>query len=333
MSKDRSIGIYKITNIINNKCYIGQSINIERRFEEHKHTKKTSKYLRNAINKYGLNNFTFEILELCERSLLSERERYWIKFYNSTSPNGYNLTQGGEGGNTFQFRTEEEMIETRNKISKAITGKNNGFYGKHHTDETKKVLKEINSGKILSEVTRDKMSKSLHGHYVSEITKHKISQATKRQWQNENYSTLMSEIQKGNKHSLGNTWNKDRIDIYNPITKIHKRIFKNELSAYLNDGFICGVPDKDKRHNPSIRHCTENNLIGVSYNKQNDKWSSYISFNKKRYGNKLFDDINEAIAYRWYLESMITNIINSNNDINSIDVKKSLQENKIVLYN
>lgn len=53
------------------------------------------------MTKYGIDNFDFEIIEECDKSMLSEREKYWIQFYDSMVPNGYNLTNGGDGGNTF----------------------------------------------------------------------------------------------------------------------------------------------------------------------------------------------------------------------------------------
>ena len=76
-------GIYKITNIINNKSYIGKSNNIEKRFKEHQHLafttghKEYEKTLYKAFRKYGLDNFNFEILEeLEDYSLSGEREKY-----------------------------------------------------------------------------------------------------------------------------------------------------------------------------------------------------------------------------------------------------------------
>ena len=91
------IGIYKLTNIINGKSYIGQSTNIERRWSDYKSLCCTSQPLiYNALKKYGIKNFTFEILEECKKEELNERERYYIKKYNSFGENGYNLTSGGE---------------------------------------------------------------------------------------------------------------------------------------------------------------------------------------------------------------------------------------------
>jgi len=91
-----TIGIYKITNLINGKVYIGQSSNIERRFREHK-SNSTSEHLRASIQLYGIDNFDFSILEITDIDDLDDRERYWIQYYSSNDPeHGYNSTDGGE---------------------------------------------------------------------------------------------------------------------------------------------------------------------------------------------------------------------------------------------
>lgn len=89
-------GIYKITNVINNHCYIGQSIDIKSRLNQHLAMRYEATIYR-AFKKYGLENFVFEIIELCLKEKLNEREIYWIAKYDSHN-NGYNMTDGGEGG-------------------------------------------------------------------------------------------------------------------------------------------------------------------------------------------------------------------------------------------
>lgn len=90
------IGIYKITNQTNKKAYVGQSIDIERRKQEHLYYGSNKSAIDKAIKKYGINNFSFENLEQCSQEELDELERYWIAFYDSYVK-GYNLTLGGQG--------------------------------------------------------------------------------------------------------------------------------------------------------------------------------------------------------------------------------------------
>lgn len=99
--------IYKITNKINGKVYIGQTTtDIESRWNKHKYAcynpnsdTYNTKFYR-GIRKYGFNNFTVELVEQCNDSELNDKEQYWIQFYNSYSK-GYNSTIGGEGGTKY----------------------------------------------------------------------------------------------------------------------------------------------------------------------------------------------------------------------------------------
>lgn len=90
------IGIYKITDNINGKIYIGQSNNIQRRFSEHQNRGATSRIpVDVAIQKYGKENFNFEIIEECSIEQLNQKETYWITYFNSIE-NGYNCSVGGD---------------------------------------------------------------------------------------------------------------------------------------------------------------------------------------------------------------------------------------------
>ena len=94
--------IYKITNKINGKSYIGQTIqSVKERFYRHCSTKCSQAILNmaihKAINKYGKSNFTIEVIEEVESANLNDREKYWIKYYDSYN-NGYNSTEGGQDG-------------------------------------------------------------------------------------------------------------------------------------------------------------------------------------------------------------------------------------------
>lgn len=95
------IGIYKITNLVNGKIYIGQSVNIKERWIKEKNSAFNSAShvynnpLSRAFRKYGLENFSFEVIEECTATELDNRERYYIYLYKSLTPIGYNLTDGG----------------------------------------------------------------------------------------------------------------------------------------------------------------------------------------------------------------------------------------------
>ena len=111
--------IYKITNTINSKSYIGQTIqNVKERFYQHCAT-KCSKAVSNmaihrAIKKYGKSNFTVEVIEEIDSTNLNDREKYWIKYYNSYN-NGYNSTKGGQDGcKPFKDLDVESIIKEYN---------------------------------------------------------------------------------------------------------------------------------------------------------------------------------------------------------------------------
>ena len=135
------VGIYKITNLINGKIYIGQSIQIEERWKKHRidafNPKVKNKYkshLYSSIRKYGIDNFLFEIIEETEQENLDIRERYWIQYYNTTNPEfGYNLTTGGQEGSNntntnpiYQYDLDGNFIKSYTSIAIAskITGIN-----------------------------------------------------------------------------------------------------------------------------------------------------------------------------------------------------------------
>ncbi len=105
-----SCGIYKIENLLNGKCYIGQSIEIEHRFSKHK-SAKDDFYIHRAIRKYGIKNFSFEIIEECKVEKLDERENFWIKEKNTLIPNGYNMVPGGSNGTGLAKGKEVEQYE------------------------------------------------------------------------------------------------------------------------------------------------------------------------------------------------------------------------------
>jgi group I intron endonuclease len=123
--------IYKITNNINNKIYVGKTEKtLEERWKKHLFcvNHHINRYLYDAINCYGINNFSIEKIDETEdNEELNEKEKYWIKKYNSTKKeNGYNMQDGGIGG-----KQPEEII-------KKIADKKRGVSWGHHSDIAKK---------------------------------------------------------------------------------------------------------------------------------------------------------------------------------------------------
>lgn len=109
------IGIYIITNNVNGKCYIGQSINIKKRWNKHKNdafcaTSPAYNYpLYMAFRKYGVENFKFEVLEECKKQELEEKEIFYIAKYKSDGENGYNQNKGGAHVARHCCFTEEQL--------------------------------------------------------------------------------------------------------------------------------------------------------------------------------------------------------------------------------
>lgn len=113
-----SIGIYKITNKINNKVYIGQSVDIIQRWKEHKSYAFCEKrecynnHLYCAIRKYGLENFNFQIIEECNKDKLDMKEQYWIKYYDSINPDkGYNLILSNQTANHQNLKVKQYDLD------------------------------------------------------------------------------------------------------------------------------------------------------------------------------------------------------------------------------
>jgi group I intron endonuclease len=115
--------IYKITNQISKKCYIGETkkSNPILRWNEHKRKIEQGigcPALQDAVKKYGIENFTFEVVIICFDEDRYKFEMEYIRKYNSIAPNGYNLTKGGEGGGFYGKKHSQETIERIRMTSK-----------------------------------------------------------------------------------------------------------------------------------------------------------------------------------------------------------------------
>lgn len=152
--------VYKVTNAINGKCYIGQTIKtLKKRINEHKQNIKLNRYpiviLYKAIKKYGWDNFKWEVIKECDsREILNIMETFMIIVYKThMSENGYNMTWGGDGINGYNHSDE-----TKRKISCANKG-NKFWLGKRHSDETKRKISMSKKGiKIYTEKMKEERS-------------------------------------------------------------------------------------------------------------------------------------------------------------------------------
>ena len=152
--------IYKITNLINGKIYIGQDSKNRNKYFG------SGKIIKQAIKKNGRKNFSKDIIEYCKnKKELDEREKYWIKYYGSINPKiGYNITLGGEGNLGLKHTKE-----TKKLFSKQRKGKNNPNYGgKSITEHQRRVLSECGKKRVGKKNT-------FYNHKHTNKTKNKIS--------------------------------------------------------------------------------------------------------------------------------------------------------------
>lgn len=168
------IGIYKITKKENGKSYIGQSNNIERRFAEHRTKGESSRIpLDIAIQKYGVDAFTYEVLEECSLEQLNEREQYWIQYYQ-THITGYNCNIGGEqqsaGSNNGRSKlTESDIIEIRiayneHKKQKEVYEKFKDIISFNH-------FQNIWQGRVWSHIMPEVFTEENKNYYIYEQSK------------------------------------------------------------------------------------------------------------------------------------------------------------------
>lgn len=181
--------IYIIKNSINNKLYIGQTTySLKKRFTNH--SKFGKGVIGEAIRKYGSENFTIEELEKCETiDQLNEREKFWIKHFNSLSPNGYNLAEGGENRIVHEETRKKQsksrkgyvMPESTKKklseIGKTKIGENSNAYGYRFTDEQREHQRKVTlgntnrRGKLSSEETKNKLRVIVTCPYCNKVGK------------------------------------------------------------------------------------------------------------------------------------------------------------------
>jgi len=248
-------GIYKITNTVNGRFYIGSSQDIPLRWRQHKsHMNRnchSNRHLQNSWNKHGEGSFTFEVLEYCEKERLIEREQFYI---DNEKP-AYNISP--TAGNCLGVKRTDE---TKRKLS----GKHNGMYGrsgesnpnygKHHSEEARAKMSEAAKGRVFSEETRAKMSLAGKGKPKIGETKRKMSEAAKGRVFSEETRRKISEAAKGRKGSnLGRHWSEETKRKMSEAAK--GRVFSEETRRKISEAAKGRV-----RSEESIRKSTESNI-------------------------------------------------------------------------
>jgi hypothetical protein len=171
--KDKIVGhIYKITNTVTGKCYIGQTVSHKlnkkkyrpsgyyNRYKDHiseaiNNTKKNQcTYLNNAIRKYGQESFIVELIAVCEYDKMDLQEMHYIKEYNTMYPNGYNLTKGGKNFYDEKIENEQQLNEPKKR------GREFGFKHKEETINKMKKYFDTIDDKVM-EIKKEKMSNSV----------------------------------------------------------------------------------------------------------------------------------------------------------------------------
>jgi group I intron endonuclease len=218
--------IYRIKNKITKKSYIGESKgkDVKWRWNEHKKTIEKNKgcpALRDAVKKYGIENFEFSIIIICFDDERFKYEKEYIKKYNSVVPYGYNITSGGEGGG-FQGKTHTEQMKTdlSNKSKQKYI--DNPELRKQISERNKIIMKnpeireKIKNGLLNSEKWKNKHSEEMktkiseglktyyanNEHYTSQETKNKISEGMKKYHANDPNTKIQNQETK-NKISEG----------------------------------------------------------------------------------------------------------------------------------
>lgn len=161
--------VYLTTNLVNGKQYVGQHLATE--FDT-KYKGSGLLFLK-ALNKYGWDNFKCEIICWCNtQEELNYREQCEIAFHCCFSPNGYNLKYGGSRGRL----RKESRFKIGETFKQHYVKEKHPFYGKHHTEETKKKISEANIGKHHTEENRKKLGELLKK--VGEATRWKSGHST-----------------------------------------------------------------------------------------------------------------------------------------------------------
>ena len=191
--------VYKTTNLINGKIYIGQ--HKSESFDENYYG--SGRYLRNAVNKYGIDKFSVEIIDVAQdKSALNLLEKKWIRFYRKRGCAMYNIANGGEGGDVFSGLSDEDKRRRNDKLRK------NSYFATLSLEESSEMHKRAwetrrrNGNDKFSEEYKRKISDGHKGHIVSEKTRQKLSQVNLGKKLSEEHKEKIRQANLGKQHNM-----------------------------------------------------------------------------------------------------------------------------------
>ncbi len=318
--------IYKITCLKNKKIYIGQTTeSVKKRWYYHCLENSGCTALKNAIKKHGVKNFKIEIIDDTAKTIiqLNHFEEFYIKQYNSMSPNGYNLKSGGKNG----YLSEE----TKRRIGDSNRGRVCSY-------EQLEKMSKANKGKIISQETRDKISKTLKEQRKDKSTcpmfgvKHTDEEKYNLKIKGQQRSSIKGRY-KGvhfdkSKNLFVASIMVDKKNIFLGYAKeeIQAAILYNkgvlkyfEKGAYLNE-IPEGLTFDKYESNPlnSKRKMPSSGYRGVFFDKRVSKWVARITVNKKTTHLGTFSSKHlAAFSYNAY----VLEELNGNGFLNIIEEK------------
>ena len=261
METEKTGVVYRIYHKGSMKSYVGKSMRPKERIQRHLSGRGNSPLLCRAIKKYGKDAFCVEILEsAAPEAWLSKLEILHIRFFNSKTPNGYNLTDGGEGSMGMKISEETRQKkkgrtpwnkgkagvqahspETRRKISESLKGINTWMTGKKHSPETRKKMSETQKGRKHSPETRRKLSEANTGKKHSQDAREKMKGHT--------------------------AWNKGKTGIYSPETR--RKLSEANTGKKHSPATRQKISDaqKGRKHSQDAREKISDALKGNTWNK------------------------------------------------------------------
>lgn len=257
-----SAGIYKITNLIDGKCYIGQSANIEERYNEHKHHKLSD--IDKAMDELGDENFSLEILQECSKEEMDELEDYYIQKFNSIE-NGYNIRRGGQHNkgmsNAKAKLTYEDVYMIREDLKNGLEPRES--YEKVKDKVSFNTYDKIRNGKSWDNIHMDVYDDPLYSHLPTQTknttTPRKISdeevydireQYLHRKTNSEVYENYSSKISKS---YFDKIWNGA---LYQDI---HYDVYTGELKEFQRAQSISRSSDSSIFSDEEVLHYREEN--------------------------------------------------------------------------